>query len=127
MPIVSFSLTPKNISDLLMLQKELGYANKSEIVRAGLRKLVENAGDDDLKTGEQAGLIVLAKDQKTEAQTARILSDYQKFIKSQMHSHLEDNKCIEVFLVEGNAQKIKSLFHVLAKSPKTRSIQLFWL
>lgn len=56
MPIISVSLTDKNVEDLESLQKDLGFGGRSEAIRAAMRTLVAETSErrSMVATGQQS-------------------------------------------------------------------------
>lgn len=88
-----------------------GYTNRSEAIRDLIRDaLVE----DELSAGAEAiGVITIVYSHETR-ELADTLNDlqheYHKEIISALHVHLSAHKCLEVILVKGKSNDIKTIF-----------------
>jgi CopG family nickel-responsive transcriptional regulator len=93
------------------LIRKKGYASRSEAIRDLIRdSLVTEEWES--YTSETVGTITLVYSHDT-----RELSDnlndlqhqYHELVKSTMHIHLDGHNCLEVIVVKGKAQDIKSV------------------
>ena len=109
MPIISVSLNEKNLKDIEFLKKELGYSGKSEIIRDGLRMLLSDKKEKASLKGKIDGVIVIIHNDKQSEIISTIRHKHQEIISTQVHNHLENNKCLEIFVVSGPAEKIIAL------------------
>ncbi len=96
---------------------DLGYANRSEALRALIReKLLARDFDNDLASGKGKGevtaVVSLVYDHHaldvprrlTEAQHER-----RDVVVSTLHVHLTHHDCLEVLILRGSASKVKAL------------------
>ena len=49
---------------------------------------------------------------------------YENITKTQIHSHLQGNKCLEIFVLEGDADKIRAIFRNFKISGKMDYVKL---
>lgn len=109
MPIVSISLNQKILKDIDDLQREMGFSGRSETIRAAIRMLTGDKKEkDDLKGLIDATLLVI-HDEKASDIVSKIRHDHQDLIKTQVHNHLENQKCLEIFVINGDAKRIKMM------------------
>jgi CopG family nickel-responsive transcriptional regulator len=109
MPIVSISLNRKILEEIDTIQYEMGFSGRSETIRAAIRMMVADKREkDDLKGQIDATLMVI-HDEKYIDKVSTIWHDYQDLIKTQVHNHLENEKCLEIFVVKGDAKRIKTM------------------
>lgn len=109
MPIVSISLNKKILHEIDVLQEDMGFSGRSETIRAALRMLLADKREkEDLKGVIDATLLVI-HDEKASETVSKIRHDYQDLIKTQVHNHLENQRCLEVFVINGEAARIKEM------------------
>ncbi len=107
--IISMSLNDKILKDIDKIQKELGFSGRSEAIRAGLRLLISDKKEKSkLKGTIDAVLLVIHEDENSE-EVSILRHKYEELIKTQVHNHLENHKCLEIFILNGEAEKIKKL------------------
>jgi CopG family nickel-responsive transcriptional regulator len=109
MTIVSISLNQTILDELDNLQHTMGFSGRSETIRAAVRMLVaENRQNNDLK-GKIDATVMVIHDERYSDRVSKIWHDYQDLIKTQVHNHLENHKCLEIFVVKGEAKRIKRM------------------
>ena len=107
----SVSLPPKLLRDLDRMTREKGYDNRSLAVADMIRdRLVEH--HQKFGTGEIAGTITLVYDhhrQHVQSTLTDIQHDHHEVIISSLHVHLDHHNCLEVLVVRGKAEVIKTI------------------
>lgn len=122
--IVSISLNNDMIKELDRLQKTMGFTGRSEIVRAGIRTFVqEEKQKKDLKGDKNAILMVVHEDEY-DAQVAGIKHDYEDLITTHLHNKLDNERCVELFLLDGNAKKIEAITKGFLTNKKMDTVKL---
>ncbi|OYT26851.1 MAG: nickel-responsive regulator 1 [Candidatus Altiarchaeales archaeon ex4484_96] len=109
MAIVSISLKDNLLREVDKLSADVGYSARSEVVRAGLRMLLEEHDARSKLAGQVDALLLLVHDEKSFEHISRIRGKYQSIVKTQLHSHLGNDKCLEVLLLYGDAVDIKGM------------------
>ncbi|MGF7119247.1 CopG family ribbon-helix-helix protein [Methanobacterium oryzae] len=124
MPIVSISLNEKLLSEIDNIKDEIGFSGRSEVIRASTRMLIaDNKEKRDLK-GEINSVLVLIHNQEVEDKVTEIKHDFEDIINTQIHSHLKENKCMEIFILDGSADRIKELARMFQISRKLDYVKL---
>ena len=124
MVIVSISLNNKILEEIDNIQKEYGYSGRSEVIRAGARLLIAENKEKDKLSGKINSLLLLIHNQDAESTVSEIKHKFENITKTQIHSHLHGNKCLEIFILEGEADKIKSIFRNFQISRKMDYVKL---
>jgi len=124
MAVVSISLKDKLLEDVDNLRDEIGYSGRSEVVRAGLRLLFEEHNQKSVLSGRVDALLLLIHDENSFEDISRIRHRYQRIIKTQLHSHLENDKCLEVMLLNGDARDIKKITDEYQANKRIHNIKL---
>ena len=109
MAIVSVSLTDRNLEVLDSVKEIYGLKGRSEAIRACLRSAEEEVRDRDEMKGHVEGVLVVVHDSHESPDLDRTRHDYQEMITTQIHSHLRNHKCLEVFIVQGDSGRVKEL------------------
>ena len=110
--LVRFGISLENnlLKDFDSLIEGKKYSNRSEAIRDLIRNsLVE---DEWKNKKDVAGSIALVYDHhKRELMNliVDIQHDYQDMIVASQHAHLDHHNCLEVIIVKGRSDKIKSL------------------
>jgi len=109
MPIVSISLTEEILKEIDELQKNLGFSGRSDAIRAGIRSFVsEEKQKEDLSGNVNAILLVVHNDEYDD-QVNGIKHSYEDLITTHLHSKIEGDKCMELFMLKGEADSVTSI------------------
>lgn len=109
MPIVSISLNDEILSELDKLQSSMGFSGRSEAIRAGIRAFVaEEKQKSDLSGNIHAILLVVHNDE-FDHNVSGITHNFEDLITTHLHSKIEKEKCMELFLIDGDAEKISTM------------------
>ena len=109
MPIVSISLTEEILKEIDSLQKNLGFSGRSDAIRAGIRSFVsEEKQKEDLSGNVNAILLVVHNDEY-DNQVNGIKHSYEDLITTHLHSKIEGDKCMELFMLKGEANSVSSI------------------
>ena len=109
MPIVSISLTEEILKEIDSLQKNLGFSGRSDAIRAGIRSFVaEEKQKEDLSGNVNAILLVVHNDEY-DNQVNGIKHSYEELITTHLHSKIEGDKCMELFMLKGEAGSVSSI------------------
>lgn len=109
MPIISISLNEDIIKDVNRLQKIMGFSGRSEIVRAGLRSMVAEQREREDIVENVSALLLVIHDEENDYQATQMRHDYEGVINTHLHSKIDRDRCVEVFLLKGDAVLIKEM------------------
>ncbi len=109
MPVVSVSLTNKNIELLEDIQDSLGLTGRSECIRSCIRSAASEMMEREELRGTVEGVLVIVHDTHHSMQLDEIRHMYRDQVVTQIHSHISNNRCLEVFIVNGKAEIIKDM------------------
>ena len=124
MTVISISLTEEILNEIDRIQKELGFSGRSEVIRAGARMLLADNKDKEKLEGWLNSVLLLIHSQKVEDTVTAIKHDFEDIISTQIHNHLREDKCIEVFILEGDAARIKDLVRLFQTTRKMDYVKL---
>ena len=124
MAIISISLTDELLNEIDRLQKELGFSGRSEVIRAGARMLLADNREKEKLEGRLNSVLLLIHSQKVEDTVTAIKHEFEDIISTQIHNHLREDKCIEVFILEGDAARIKDLVRLFLTTRKMDYVKL---
>ncbi len=122
--IISISLNKEMIEELNRLQKILGFTGRSEIVRAGIRTFVQEEKQRQGMTGNKNAMLVVVHANKYDDQVAGIKHDYEDLITTHIHNKIDQNRCVEMFLLDGNAKKIESITKGFLTNKKMDTVKM---
>jgi len=109
MPIVSISLNAEILSEIDKLQKSMGFSGRSEIIRAGIRNLIAEEKQRRNLSGLIHAILMIIHDEESEQIVTGIKHNHEELIGTHLHSKIEGNKCMELFLLHGEAGKVDGM------------------
>jgi CopG family nickel-responsive transcriptional regulator len=75
-------------------------------------------------TGKLNAVLLVAHDQKAEDAVTGIKHKFEDITNTHIHSHLRENKCLEVFILKGDAERIKKLARMFQTDRKIEYTKL---
>ena len=107
----------ETLAELDFLCKSLSLSGRSEAMRAGIRSLAaENKSAEGL-SGDIKAVLLLVHEEKVEKSASHLAHEFEDVVSTHIHSNLKREKCLEIFVLAGSAERIRSLFKS-AKSSK---------
>jgi CopG family nickel-responsive transcriptional regulator len=67
----------------------------------------------------------LIHDQNVEHIVTEIKHDFEDITSTQIHNHLKGGKCLEIFILDGDADRIKQFLKLFQVSGKMDYVKLF--
>ena len=124
MTIVSLSLPEQMIKEMDQIQKSEAYTGRSELVRAAIRLLLEDSKEKEALSGRLNAIIVVTHDESNEAPVTKLKHQFDGIVKTHIHNKINQNNCVELFLLEGEGKKIASMAREFQKEDKLKSVKL---
>lgn len=124
MTIVSLSLPEQMIKELDQIRASQGFAGRSDLVRAAIRLLIEDKREKDSLKGRVVALIAVTHDQENEAPITTLKHQFEKIVKTHIHSKISPNNCVELFLVEGEGTRVAAMTQAFQKEEDMKSVKL---
>jgi CopG family nickel-responsive transcriptional regulator len=109
MTIVSISLNEEILSEIDKLQKSLGFSGRSEVIRAGIRTFVSEEKQKNELSGKQHAILLVIHDDEYDDIVSDIKHDYETLITTQLHSKIDGERCMELFILDGDSKQIKGI------------------
>ncbi|MEM2899476.1 MAG: CopG family ribbon-helix-helix protein [Thermoplasmata archaeon] len=113
--VISISLNEQNLQDLKMIQHELGFSGRSEVFRTALRMLITERNERRAMVGKIEGIILVVNGEHTANEISSVHHKFQDLIKTQIHNHLNSERCMNIFVVQGDAKRINEMIDKLSK------------
>ena len=127
MPIVSISLNDEILKQFSNLEKSLGFSGRSDAIRAGIRSFVsEEKQKEDLSGNVNAILLVVHNDEY-DNQVTGIKHSYEDLITTHLHSKIEGDKCMELFMLKGEANLVTDITKDFQTNKKMDTVKLVTL
>ena len=118
MPIVSISINDDLLSEMEVLKKELGYTGKSELVRAAVRSLIAEKKERENLVGQVSSILIASHNEEAEEVVTGLKHRYERCINTHLHSKQESGKCLELFILKGEASDMKRMLNEFQKNRK---------
>ncbi len=109
MGIVSVSLNEDNLAALDRIQKTYGLSGRSEAVRTSINAALADIRELEGMEGTVEGVLIIVHGNHADPWMSMIQARYESHTKTQMHSHLQNHKCLEVMVVSCDAEVLSSL------------------
>ena len=109
MPIVSISLTEEILKEIDSLQKNLGFSGRSDAIRAGIRSFVAEEKQKEYLSGNVNAILLVVHNDEYDNQVNGIKHSYEDLITTHLHSKIEGDKCMELFMLKGEAGSVSSI------------------
>ncbi|MFW9984543.1 MAG: nickel-responsive transcriptional regulator NikR [Candidatus Odinarchaeota archaeon] len=109
MPIVSISLTAELLKQLDKFMKQRGYSSRSEAIRDAVRSTISEFKLSKFEQGRvTATITVIAAHELpgVDERLTRLRHNYNHIVSGNMHLHLGESYCLEVFITEGEAETV---------------------
>jgi CopG family transcriptional regulator, nickel-responsive regulator len=124
MPIVSVSLNDDILNEMEKLQKLLGFSGRSEIVRAGIRSMLSEEKQRNDLTGMLHSLLLVIHDEKSDDEISNMRHSYDKLINTHLHSKIDRDRCLEIFLLRGEAEEIRRMTREFQANKRMDTVKL---
>ena len=125
--ILSFSLSKKEAQEIEKLTKDIGYKNRSELIRDSVRMLKKSKLELESMRGVVEGVIISLYKHPAEPEVSRIRHENMESIKSFMHTDFnhQSKTCCDVLFISGPADKIRKLVFGLEVVKNVQEVRLF--
>jgi CopG family nickel-responsive transcriptional regulator len=112
MTVISITLPSELLGKFDEFMKMRGYYSRSEAFRDAVRNLIAESEVAKLETGNVAATVMVASDyarRDVELRTTDIRHEFDDVIVENVHRHIEDRYCLEIFIAQGKNQRILDL------------------
>jgi CopG family nickel-responsive transcriptional regulator len=122
--IVSVSLSEELLDDLNKLQKRLGFTGRSEIIRASVRTMISEEKKKEDLIGDIHALFLVTHDEKSDDEINEMRHTYDKLITTHLHNKIDRDRCLEIFVLKGNAIQIRGMNKMFQSNKKMDNVKL---
>lgn len=112
MTVVSITLPGELLKKFDEFMKTRGYYSRSEAFRDAIRNLIAESELAKLETGNVATTIMITCEHARKDVDLRITEvrhEFDDVVVENVHRHIGEKYCLEVFIAEGNYQRILDL------------------
>ncbi|WP_436923946.1 nickel-responsive transcriptional regulator NikR [Halosimplex amylolyticum] len=125
MTVVSVSMPDELLERIDTFADEHGYTGRSEVVREAARNLLGEFEDKQLEERELMGVVTVLFDYSSSGVENRMMNlrhEYEDLVASNVHSHIGDHYCLELFILEGSLEDISTFVGKIRATQDTLSI-----
>ena len=123
MSIISISLDDESVEALDTVTSALGLKSRSEAVRLAIRSAVAELKENDDFEGTVEGVMIIVHEHHCNQWVNIIQHRYNEAIKTQLHSHLRNGKCLELMIISGDGQSIKDMMREILSTGEARYLK----
>lgn len=127
MPIVSISLNDEILSQLDKLKKSMGFSGRSEAIRAGIRTFVSEAKQKTELSGNIHAILLVVHNDEFDHIVSGIKHNFEDLITTHLHSKIEGEKCMELFVINGEAERVSTITNDFQTNKKMDTVKLVTL
>jgi CopG family nickel-responsive transcriptional regulator len=126
--VISVSVPEKLLERVENSIKDQGFANRSEIVRQALRTyIMEGKSLRELEGEIAASITIIYERETTKGQISEIQHSFGEIISTFLHAHIDENYCLEVIVVKGEADTVRKLVDAFRTNEQINQIKVFIL
>ena len=109
MGVTSVSLNEESLRDLDRIQEEYGLRGRSEAVRVSIAAAMNEIRELGAIQGDVEGVLIIVRRNHDDPWMIRLQARYEHAIRTQLHSHLMDRKCLEVMVVSCDGSDLSAM------------------
>jgi CopG family nickel-responsive transcriptional regulator len=117
------SLTSELLNRLDRLVDEKGYSSRSEAIRDAVRQYLSDYELSRFTSGNITATITIVSEHEfhdIDEKITRLRHEHDRIVTGNMHLHLSDHLCLEVFITKGDADEI---MHFIGRIRALKNIQ----
>jgi len=126
-PIISISLNDQILADLDKLQKSMGFSGRSEAIRAGIRNFVSEEKQKTELSGNVHAILLVVHSDEFDHIVSGIKHSFEDLITTHLHSKIEGEKCMELFVLDGEAERVNIITKDFQTNKKMDNVKLVTL
>jgi len=123
MTVISISLTPELLERLDGFVEKMGFSSRSEALRLAVRDSLSQFSLQSMQRGQIMSTVTIISETESASSHLGILdlrNGYDDIIFGNMHLHIEEGLCIEIFLVKGDSETVMNF---VARSKTVKGVQ----
>jgi len=123
MTVISVSLTPELLERLDGFVEKLGFSSRSEALRLAVRDSLSQFSLQSRQRGQVMSTVTIISETESASSHLGILdlrNGFDNIIFGNMHLHIEEGLCIEIFLVKGDSEIVMNF---VARSKTVKGVR----
>jgi CopG family nickel-responsive transcriptional regulator len=112
MTVVSVTIPNELLRKFDEFMKMRGYCSRSEAFRDAIRSLMTETELAKMETGNVAATIMITCDyarKDVDLKMTELRHEFDDVVIENVHRHIREKYCLEIFIVEGNSNRILDL------------------
>lgn len=127
MVIVSISLNKQMIDEIDRLKAVMGLSGRSETIRAGIRSFAAEQKQASEMAGDVHAILLVLHRDKFDGVVAGLREGFEDLITMHLHSKIEGDKCMDLFVVAGEAERVSNITRSFRANDNMDSVRLVTL
>jgi CopG family nickel-responsive transcriptional regulator len=123
MTVISVSLTPELLARLDTFVEKSGFSSRSEALRLAVRDSLSQFSLQSRQRGQVMSTVTIISETESASSHLGILdlrNGFDNIIFGNMHLHIEEGLCIEIFLVKGDSEIVMNF---VARSKTVKGVR----
>jgi len=105
----------------------MGFSGRSEIIRAGIRNFVSEEKQKTKLSGNVHAILLVVHNDEFDHIVSDIKHNFEDLITTHLHSKIEGNKCMELFVINGDAERVITITKDFQTNKKMDNVKLVTL
>jgi len=126
MAIISISMSENDLEQLDRIKDAYGLKGRSDAIRHSIRTADNELRELEEISGPVEGVLIIVHDHHGDVWMDRIEHRYEKDIRTHLHSHLLDRKCLEVMVISTDPDTLREMvsdIHSTGKAAYVRFVR----
>ncbi len=123
MSIISISLDDESIKALDSITESLNLKSRSEAVRMSIRAAEAELKESHDFDGTVEGVMIIVHEHHCNQWVNIIQHRYNELIKTQLHSHLKNGKCLELMIISGDGEMVGSMMREIHSTGEAKYLK----
>ncbi len=110
MAVVSISVPEELLEEMDSFAEDHGYSGRSELLRESARSLMGEFEDSKLEGRDLVATVTVIfefENSDVESEMIDLRHDNEDRLRSNVHSHIGDEYCMELFVIEGSLEDLR--------------------
>ena len=87
----------------------MGFSGRSEAIRAGIRSFVSEEKQKSDLSGDIHAILLVVHNDEFDHIVSGITHNFEDLITTHLHSKIDKEKCMELFVIDGDAEKVSTM------------------
>lgn len=105
----------------------MGFSGRSEAIRAGIRNFVSETKQKTELTGIVHAILLVVHNDEFDHIVSGIKHNFEDLITTHLHSKIEGEKCMELFVIDGEAERVSTITKDFQTNKKMDTVKLVTL